>query len=206
MDTLQKIINAIATILIIVSIVGIFYIFGPVVQNEIKYGFKRGFTSFVPNQKFSDAVRRDLIPPDSEFSIVIPKIEAVAPVISSVDPFTKERYLAALKNGVAHARGTAFPNQTGNTYIFAHSTDAFYNVGRYNAIFYLIGKLEEGDDVYIYYKDSEYKYKVYDKKIVSANDIKYLGKLEGKENTLTLQTCYPPGTTLKRLVVLAERV
>ena len=105
---------------------------------------------------------------------------------------------------MAHAKGTAYPGQKGNVYLFAHSTDAFYNVGRYNAVFYLIGKLENGDEIDIYYKDQKIVYEVYEKKVVGADDIKYLGNL-GDRNTLTLQTCYPPGTTLKRLVVVASQ-
>jgi hypothetical protein len=40
-------------------------------------------------------------------------------------------------NGVAHAKGTVFPHK-GNIYLFAHSTDNWWNVGRYNAVFYLL--------------------------------------------------------------------
>jgi sortase A len=108
-----------------------------------------------------------------------------------------------LKKGVAHARGSVFPGEEGNTYIFAHSTDAFYNVGVYNAVFYLLGKLKPGDEIDVFYKGKLYIYKVYEVKVVEASELKYLGKQKEK-STLTLQTCYPPGTTLKRLIVLAE--
>ncbi len=84
-------------------------------------------------------------------------------------------------------------------------TNAFYNVGAYNAVFYLLGKLKEGDEIYIYYKGDKYKYEVFDSKVVESGALRYLGKIDDG-NTLTLQTCYPPGTTLKRLVVLAKQV
>ena len=58
--------------------------------------------------------------------------------------------------------------------------------------------------MFVYYKGIKYSYIVFDKRVVGANDTKYLGKIENT-NTLTLQTCYPPGTTLKRLVVLARQ-
>jgi len=66
-----------------------------------------------------------------------------------------------------------------------------------------LGKLTDGDEIYIYYNNQKYTYKVVDKKVVDPSAVFYLGK-NGRGNTLTLQTCYPPGTTLKRLVVIAE--
>ena len=132
------------------------------------------------------------------------KIGAVAPIIADIDPFNQSEYLSALKKGAAHAEGTAKPGEDGNIYVFAHSTDVFYNVGTYNAVFYLLWKLEVDDEIYIYYENEQYVYKVSDKKIVSSTDVKYLGDFGGK--TLTLQTCYPPGTTLKRLIVVAKQI
>ena len=163
--------------------------FTPVAKEEIRYQLH---------------TEKDLTPPNTDFSIVIPKIGAVAPVIADVNPFSSKEYLPALYKGVAHAKGTSYPGEFGNTYIFAHSTDTFYNVGRYNAVFYLIGKLEQGDEIDVYYKGEKIVYEVTEKKVVGADAVKYLGKL-GEWNTLTLQTCYPPGTTLKRLVVIANQ-
>lgn len=188
-DLIKKF-NVIGNALIIISLFLLYLVFVPVIGEEAKY-------------QLGKTKKADLTPPNFEFSIVIPKIDAKAPVFSNIDPFNQIEFLSILKKGVAHAKGSALPGESGNVYIFAHSTDAFYNVGRYNAVFYLIGKLDEGDEIYVYFEGNKFTYKVYDKKVVAANDIKYLGKLSDK-NTLTLQTCYPPGTTLKRLVVLAE--
>lgn len=148
--------------------------------------------------------QRKLYPPNTDFSIVIPKINATAPVIDNVDPLNSSLYLKALKSGVAHAEGTAYPGTIGNVYLFAHSTDAFYNVGKYNAVFFLIGHLNSGDEIDVYFRGLRYKYIVYDKKVVDPSETKYLGILLEGQKTLTLQTCYPPGTTIKRLVVLGK--
>ena len=52
--------------------------------------------------------------------------------------FNKNEFLPVLRKGIAHAKGTALPNETnGNVYLFAHSTDSLLNVGRYNAVFTL---------------------------------------------------------------------
>lgn len=166
-------------------------------REEVKYNFKQVIKTA--------AKQKELAPPNTDFSIVIPKIGASAAVFANIDSQDPKKFLPVLQKGVAHAQGSVLPGQTGNVYLFAHSTDAFYNVGHYNAVFYLIGKLKRGDEISIYYKGEKISYIVSEAKIVGAGNIQYLGNFT-QGDTLTLQTCYPPGTTLKRLVVLADQV
>lgn len=191
----SKKLQIIGNLLILAGLFILVFTFWPVAKQEVKY----------ETNKIFNIKPKDLTPPNTDFSIIIPKIAAVAPVVDNVDSQDAKSYLPALYRGVAHAKGTAYPGQIGNTYLFAHSTDAFYNVGRYNAVFYLIGKLENGDEVDVWYKGQKIKYEVYEKKVVEANANQYLGSV-GPGSTLTLQTCYPPGTTIKRLVVIAKMV
>ncbi len=144
-----------------------------------------------------------LSPVSSQFGIIIPKIGANAPIIPNVDAGNPDVYLPALKTGVAHAAGTVFPGVTGNIFLFAHSTDSFWNVGRYNAIFYLIKELETGDEIDVFFNGVRHIYKVVEKKVVEPSEIGYLTQTLPYEQ-LTLQTCWPPGTTLKRLLVIAR--
>lgn len=195
----------IGNLLILASLFTLFFTFGPAVKNELVYKYRQIADIKYAVEPNPDSRERKLEPPNKDFSIVIPKIGAVAPVFADVDALDPNNYLPVLKQGVAHAKGTAYPGEFGNTYLFAHSTDAFYNVGRYNAVFYLLGKLQKDDEVYIYYKGQRIKYLVSEVKVVEPQAVKYLGKI-GNWNTLTLQTCYPPGTTLKRLVVVANQV
>jgi LPXTG-site transpeptidase (sortase) family protein len=197
----SEVLNFVGNILIASSLILLVMTLGPVATQEVKYSTR----SVVKNVTKTEDVKKEIEPPNKDFSIVIPKIEAVAPVFANIDPYNEKEYLGVLKKGVAHAKGSALPGEDGNVYIFAHSTDAFYNVGRYNAVFYLLGKLENGDEVDVYYKDKKIIYRVLETKVVSAAAIKYLGDLKmGK--SLTLQTCYPPGTTLKRLIVVAIQI
>jgi len=202
---LSNVLDLAGNILILLSFLFLFFTFGPATTEEIKYQARQVLDIEYSVNVKSEGKVKNLTPPNKDFSIVIPKIGAVAPVVANVDPINSENYLSALRKGVAHAANTPMPGEFGNTYIFAHSTDTFYNVGAYNAVFYLLGKLTEGDKIYIYYKGEEYIYIVFDKKVVAPEDVKYLGK-QGDWNTLTLQTCYPPGTTLKRLVVVANQI
>ena len=194
-----------ATALIGLALTAILFIFGPVIKQELSYSFNRmsGVQYSIDNIDVW-SFQRPINAPNINFSIIIPKLNAASAIVENVDPLNQDEYLNALKKGVAHARGSAFPGSVGNVFLFAHSTDTLINVGRYNAIFFLIGHLTEGDEVDIYYKGRLYKYIVYDKKVVEPTDVEYLGTLTEGEKTLTLQTCYPPGTTFKRLVILAK--
>lgn len=146
-----------------------------------------------------------LTPVDPQFSIVVPKIAANSKIFANTNPADEKEYLDILKKGVAHAAGTAFPGEGGHIFLFAHSTDYFWNVSNYNAVFYLLYKLEKGDEVNLFYKGQRYVYKVIGKEIVDPSQVQYLTRKTNRE-FLTLQTCWPPGTTLKRLLVFAVRV
>lgn len=146
-----------------------------------------------------------LVPQDPNFSVVIPKIGANAKILSNIDASDEKAYLDALNKGVAHALGTKFPGESGHIFLFAHSTDYFWNVGTYNAIFYLLNKLSKGDEVDLFYKGQRYVYKVINSAIVDPSQVEYLTRKSNKE-FLTLQTCWPPGTTFKRLLIFATRV
>jgi len=146
-----------------------------------------------------------LVPEDPEFSVVITKIGANARILPNIDVSDEDAYLEALKSGVAHAMGTAFPGEGGHVFLFAHSTDYFWNVGNYNAVFYLLHKLEKGDEINLFFKGQRFKYRVVEKSIVNPDQVEYLTRKTNRE-FVTLQTCWPPGTTLKRLLVFAVRV
>ncbi len=144
-------------------------------------------------------------PVDRSFGIVIPKIEANARVIPNVSVVDEQEYRSALKKGIAHAEGTVFPGQKGNSYLFAHSTRFVWDVPRYNAIFYLLHKLEAGDRVTAFYEGQQYDYRVTKKVITEPSDTSWL-TARYDTSVLTLQTCWPPGTTLQRLMVVAEKI
>lgn len=139
---------------------------------------------------------------NSSFSIVIPKLNARAAIIANVNPFDPTQYHLALQEGIAHAKGTSFPGYPGTTYLFAHSTDSALNVSRYNAVFYRLGDLEMGDNIIIFFQDQKFFYQVTDKLIISAKDTSWLAR--DTETRLILQTCDPPGTTFRRLLVIAR--
>jgi sortase A len=161
-----------------------------------------------PKGLLANALKFDKVeflkPEDPSFSIVIPKIAANSRIIANVDTTNDKVYLNMLQKGVAHAMGTAFPGEGGHIFLFAHSTDYIWNVGTYNAVFYLLYKLEISDQINVFYQGKRYTYRVTGKTIVDPSQVEYLTRKTNKE-FLTLQTCWPPGTTLKRLLVFAVR-
>jgi len=197
-----KILSVLGNMFIFVSVLFLILTFAPALKEEIVYQVKQvAESSIVP----VEIKKKDLTPENTNFWITIPKIEASAPVFPNIDTQDKDKYLPILYKGVAHAEGSSLPGKDGNTYLFAHSTDAFFNVGHYNAVFYLLGKLNAGDEIKVFYEGEEILYVVRERKIVEPEDVKYLGKINNGK-TLTLQTCYPPGTTAKRLIVIADQV
>lgn len=145
-----------------------------------------------------------IVPEDPNFSVVIPKIGANARILANINAADSNEYLQALQKGVAHTAGTAFPGEKGHIFLFAHSTDYFWNIGNYNAVFYLLYKLEKNDEINLVFNGKRFIYKVIGSQVVDPSQVEYIRRKSNKE-FLTLQTCWPPGTTLKRLLIFAAR-
>jgi len=187
-----------------IAFFGLGLIYEPLVSVEINYRLHPPVIESV--SKFTEA-NQDLpnwAVPNPSYSLYIPKIAAKAQVIPGVDAGNPEAYLAALKIGVAEAAGLAHPGQLGTTYMFAHSTDSPINFARYNAIFYLLDKVAVGDPIEVVYHKKLYKYQTVSTEVIGPDNLKYLIPQHDEEK-LILQTCYPPGTTWNRLVIVAKR-
>lgn len=202
------------------------FLLGPMVQAEVKYrtdrvlGVKRTIATIktpeisastsvqtTPTESFANikTQENEIVPVSTDFGIVIEKINANAKIIANVNPGNEKEYIKALQQGVAQALGSTPPGEKGNLYLFSHSTDAPWNIIRFNAIFYLLRELESGDRVIIFYQNKRYDYIVFDKQIASSIDVSYLTN-KYDVPVLTLQTCDPPGTLLNRLIIRAKLV
>lgn len=193
-------------VLILAGIVLGIAIFYPVLKEEFLYAFNSNPDALVENNNAPTTSDKDVITPrDAEFGIVIPKINANASVIENVDPYNESEYQLQLTKGVAHAKGTATPPENGSIFLFSHSSVDFYKASRYNSIFYLINKLQPGDDIYLFYDKNKYRYEVRNQTIVDPGDVSYLTDTSN-ERIVRLMTCWPPGTTFQRLIVEAELI
>jgi len=200
---IKKILRRLGTILILVAFLGLIFTFGPLLKSEIFFRFKKETKKIHFGELIKKSSPSQLTAPDPYFSLFIPKIDARAKILANIDASNKNEYLSALKKGVAHAKGTVFPGMKGTIFLFAHSTDSPWNIARYNAVFYLLRELEAGDEIIVFFLGKRFNYKVTEKKIVEPNYTEFFNQKE--EEILVLQTCWPPGTTKKALLIFAKR-
>src|SRR3990167_4411295 len=137
--------------------------FWPIFVNEAKYAALQ-----------VKPAAAEIEPVDKDFGIVIPKIGANSKVIANVDPYNSKVYQRALTQGVAHAAGTILPGEIGNSFLFSHSSVNFYEASRYNSVFYLLNKLEEGDLIYIYLNEEKLVFRVTDTGIYKPQAVEFL--------------------------------
>lgn len=176
------------------------------------FGFfnERFIAPFIsPSKDVSNApliIDSNAITAGSEPLITIPKINVQIPVVYTEPSVDEEAVQKALESGVLHYATTPNPGERGNGVIFGHSSNNIFNKGKYKFAFVLIKKLEVGDTFTIQKDGKRYVYKVFEKKIVTPNDLSVLGEQGGKTATMTLITCDPPGTSINRMVVIGEQI
>ena len=144
--------------------------------------------------------------------LIIPRIDQNIPVIRVSSQKLIERdwdaleaeMQEALKDGVVHYPGTSLPDQAGNVVITGHSSYFPWDPGRFKDVFALLHEVIVGDKIVVYYDQEKYIYEVTEKKIVLPQDIEVLKQTPN--DRLTLITCTPVGTNLKRLIIIAEPI
>ncbi|MBT5516510.1 sortase, partial [Candidatus Peregrinibacteria bacterium] len=110
----------------------------------------------------------------------------------------EDQIRSSLLNGLVHYPGTALPGDKGNVFITGHSSNVFWEKSDYNTVFALLPKIEEGDDIFVSYDQNDFHYRVISKKEVTPKEVGILEQGDGK--IMTLMTCTPVGTVLRRLV------
>lgn len=201
---LKKWLRIVGTFFLSLSFLGFVTTFGPLLKSEIIYRFKKETRKIHFGELLKKSSPPLILAPDPYFSLVIPKIDARAKVFPNINASNQKEYLSVLKKGVAHAKGTVFPGMKGTIFLFAHSTDSPWNIIRYNAIFYLLRELEANDEVIVFFLGKRFNYEVVEKKVVESSYTEFL--TQGQEELLVLQTCWPPGTTQKALLIFAKRI
>jgi len=150
-------------------------------------------------------------PPENR--IIIPKlglnVPLVTPSYQSLLDEDWEKVEAdiqdALQMGIVHYPGTARPGQAGNFFVTGHSSYYPWAPGKYKSVFARLHNLEAGDEYYVYYGGDQHRYIVRSKKEVSPSNVDVLDQPVNRR-LATLMTCTPVGTTLHRLILVAEEV
>ncbi len=156
----------------------------------------------------------NLLPTTYDNRIRVPSLNVNAPLVDpqlGLDALKakdwntlEDQIRSSLLSGVAHYPGTAEPGKIGNAFYTGHSSNVLWEPSPYNTVFALLPDITEGADIYITQDQKEFHYRVISKKEVSPDDVSILK--QGDQKILTLMTCTPVGTTLKRLVVTAQLV
>jgi sortase A len=179
------------------------YILSPIPEefrnNEISLGVaaQEDYTNINTWFKQTEEIKS----PNEEFSSVsyllsIPKlgIKDANVIINSQD----------LSKNLVQYPQTALPGQLGNTVILGHSVlPQFFNPKNYLTIFSLLYQMDIGDQILINFDGVEYSYRVEEIFEVKPTDLSPL-RQRFDNRFLTLITCSPPGTYLRRLIVRAR--
>ncbi len=126
------------------------------------------------------------------------KVKTKAPILAGTEP-------GILDKGLGRHKTTVLPGQNGNMVISGHRWK-FGNKPSYK-IFEDLDKLKNGDKIQVHYGNKVFEYQVYEKGVVSPNEKG--GREILKKTTepiLTLYTCTPKHTALRRLYYRAKLV
>lgn len=149
--------------------------------------------------------RSEIIVNDSTSGqLEIPALKVSVPLIWTQDP---KNFDSDLINGVVHYPGTAMPGEIGTAYISGHSSNYTWIKSKYNNIFAHLGDLKQYDSFVITVKDKDNNtiklhYVVTGSQIYKVDDQSQFAGT-GK-SVVALSTCWPIGTSDKRLVVVGE--
>ena len=134
----------------------------------------------------------------------IPDLKIKVPVIWTQDT---NNFETDLQSGVVHYPGTAMPGQIGTTYIAGHSSNYIWAKGSYNQVFSTLGKLGNGTSFKITVTDNSGRKVAFDYVVASSKQYAPTDQAQfanGGKSTVALSTCWPVGSTAKRLVVFGE--
>ncbi len=155
------------------------------------------------NQEYLAKVsKEDGYKPTKQFpdnSIFIPKLGISAPVIYGVGA---SEVAQQLKNGVVHLGGSGQIGDNKNIFLTGHSSNYWWEEGDYNTVFALLPNLNKNDLIYLTNHGKLKRFVVTD--IIEAKKEDVDNYLESASEQLTLMTCIPVGTNLKRLLVIAN--
>lgn len=216
-------IAAVLSIVLIFSGIGIVaWVLYPIVYFEIIYAPKfSGIVRPIPNEIIKTAITSDIPAILGTQTTDFTKASAWYPSASNlkINSSTTTYFLSIPKVGIEDAVVTVggedlfkslihftgpVPGNYGNPVIFGHSTLLwFYNPKDYKAIFSKLPELKINDVFSVKVDNVVFYYKIYEMKIVTPDDLSVLDQDYSAAN-ITLVTCVPPGTYLKRLIVRAR--
>lgn len=197
--------------LLLFGVVGLLYLYYPYILAQYEYyQFRQTVQPVIHNNQKRSPEPTFILEAKSETAMVyekptliIPILNVRSPIVQDVDASRQYNYNTALKQGVAHMKGTAaLAAPSGNSFIFGHSSRFTSSRTEYDTIFANLDKLRPGDEIRIAHNNQSQRYIVTRSQAVSANDTSVLAETSHKQ--ITLMACWPVGTTFKRWIVQAN--
>lgn len=139
---------------------------------------------------------------EQENSIEIPAINITAPLLFTSQDET-EYFKEYLKDGVLHYPNSALPGTQGAVIILGHSAPPGWPQINYDWVFNDINTLEPGDEIYVYFNNQRYVYKVTHKFFLEKGEEISSPPLTNSKPILLLISCWPPGKDRERIAVEA---
>ncbi len=154
-----------------------------------------GGANLNPNSDINEAVQGRLEIPSKNVSV---------PLIwtQNVSDFDKD-----LKSGVVHYPGTVMPGQIGTSYISGHSSGYAWDRSPYKQIFAILGQVTDGTSfsITVTQKDGKlikYHYVVERRgEYLPTDQAQFINTAD---SVVALSTCWPIGSTAKRLVLFGK--
>ena len=138
------------------------------------------------------------------YYLTVPKLRIERALVDSAPPDLDP------EDALGHYVGSSMPGEAGNTFIYGHSVlPSFFNPKNYKTIFSTLNDLEIGDEFTIEYNNKPLTYKIEQKKSLKPSEVDPLKGFKPaylNDSTVTLMTCTPAGTKLKRLLVNATLI
>ena len=138
-----------------------------------------------------------------EYKITIPRLNIVNVDVNFASIYDKNEALSILKYGIGNYLNP--PDSNKKTLLFGHSSGYSWDHSNYKTILREINKLQNGDRIYINYKEKGYVYEVFDSQIIPASQDHVLVENDNTHQ-LALYTCWPPNSIAQRYVVYGKPV
>ncbi len=187
----------------------------PWTGKTVEQGPKEESLALLPvSEKEEGVLSLSLLPTSYEDRLSIPSLQVNAPIVNpklGLDALKaqdwnvlEDQIHSSLLAGIVHYPGTAEPGKIGNAFFTGHSSNVLWEPSEYNTVFALLPQITVGADIYVTHNQKVFHYQVVSTKEVSPTDVSILK--QGDQKMLTLMTCTPVGTALKRLVVSAQLI
>lgn len=188
---LRQVNNLLSVLVIGISVYIILTPFFP----QFQFWYKKTLGSKPPLVAANDASK-----PNRPVEVIPKENTLVIPRLLMQEQIFEGPNVGVLRKGIWRRPSTDAPDRGGNTVIVGHR----FTYSDPSGPFYHLNKVKIGDEIFVYWQEKKYTYRVSNVAVVPATDL----EVEETSSTpvLTLYTCTPLWSAKDRLVVQAKLV